>query len=48
MDAAVDSLAALVLLTEEEPSSRDLTRALAKKLRSDAGARVKRRSKKGS
>ncbi len=47
MDAAVDALATLVLLTKEEPSRKDLTRALAKKLRSDAGATIKRRSKKG-
>ena len=47
MDAAVDALATLVLLTKEEPSRNDLTRALAKKLRSDAGATIKRRSKKG-
>jgi len=48
MDAAVDALATLVLLTKEEPSRKDLTRSLAKKLRADAGARLRRRSKKGT
>lgn len=47
MDAAVDALATLVLLSKSEPSRKDLTRALAKRLRADAGAKLKRSPKKG-
>jgi hypothetical protein len=48
MDAAVDALATLVLLSKAEPSRKDLTRALAKRLRADAGAKLKRSPKKGA
>ena len=48
IDAAVNALASLVLLTQFEPTRQDLTKQLLKQLRAEAGAKIKRRTKKGS